>query len=494
MDQASSVAEPGDVLIENGCIKEVAPVIKSEEARVIHATDKIVMPGFVDAHRHLWQTQLRAMTADWSLYDYTARIRLNYSSFYTPEDVYLGIYAGLLEALNAGVTTVVDHCHIINSPEHADEAVQAFKSSGIRGVWCYGLFGNLSPASNDNILTIVDPAWRFDDVRRVKKKYFSSPDNCVQMGIAATENEYFPMEMVEKEIRFARSLDVPVISIHAGMGAMSRHVKYITKLAGQGLLGPDLLFVHGASFSDKEIKMLAASGAAVVSTPETELQMGMGFPVFPRIISAGGKAALGIDIISNNSADMFTQMRLALAAHRAMANEILAKKGLMPNRVGLSVEKILKTATIGGAATIGLGDRIGSLEAGKQADIILIRKDSINMFPLNDPLSSVVMSANVGDVDTVMVGGEVVKENGKLVNADLESLRLKIEASRDRIIQKAEERGFKTGENIARNFFPLDFPSAFQMRIAGPLMRIPGLDKIIFKTMLKRAGRKASEN
>lgn len=486
MDAGIGILEKGDVLIENGLIADVAPEIAAENAAQIDASEKFIMPGFIDAHRHMWQTQLRALTANWSLYDYTSRIRLNYASFYNPGDVYLGIYAGLLEALNAGVTTIVDHCHIINSPEHADEAVRAYQDSRARGIWCYGMFVNFPATGNPDMETLLDPSWRYDDARRVKQQFFSSDDQRVLMGVALSENEFFPMSYVTKEINFARSIAAAVISIHAGMGAMSRPLKYVTKLFEKQLLGPDLLFVHGSSFLDRELMMLSDNGSAVVSTPETELQMGMGLPVFYRAMIRGVKTSIGIDIISNNSADMFTQMRLAMAGQRASQNERLAGKGMMPRTVCLNTRQMLELATIRGAQALRLDSKIGSLTPGKQADIILIRKDSINMFPVNDPFNAIVMNANVGDVDTVMVAGELVKENGKLVNTDLKKLRSRIEESKIRIIAAANQRGFQTGESIAENFFPLNPFTAMQSRIAGPMMRVPLLDKLLLKFLIRK--------
>jgi cytosine/adenosine deaminase-related metal-dependent hydrolase len=492
MDAGVGIMEKGDILVENGVIAHIAPEIQAGDAMCLSATDRFVMPGFVDAHRHMWQTQLRALTADWSLYDYTSRIRLNYASFYTPDDAYLGIYAGLLEALNAGATTIVDHCHIINTPEHADEAVRAYEDSRARGIWCYGLFVNFPETGKPDVATLLDPAWRYEDARRLQKRHFAFKDQRVKMGVALSENEFFPAEYVEKEIRFARSIEAAAVSIHAGMGAMSRPLKYVSKLAGKHLLGPDLLFVHGSSFSDDDLKLLSENGSAVVSTPETELQMGMGFPVFCRAMAQGAKTAIGIDIVSNNSADMFTQIRLAMAGQRALENEELGQRGMSPRKVCLTARQMVQLATIGGAEALRLDSTIGSLKPGKQADIILIKKDSINMFPVNDPFNTIVMSANAGDVDTVMVAGDLVKENGRLVNVDLKSLREKIEKSRLRILALANQRGFSMGESIAENFFPLTPASAFQLKIAGPTMRLPFLDKMLLKALIQKAQKQIS--
>ena len=173
-----------------GLIKSIGTSLESGSAEVIDARDRIVMPGFVDCHRHMWQNQLRAITADWSLFDYSARIRSVYTSFYDPDDAYLGTYAGYLEAINAGVTTIVDHSHIMNTPEHADEVVRATLESGMRSILCYGMYGNAKP---DEILTpavLMSPEWHYDDAKRIKSKYFTSDYGRVMMGVALTEAEF----------------------------------------------------------------------------------------------------------------------------------------------------------------------------------------------------------------------------------------------------------------------------------------------------------------
>ena len=142
MDPAIGVLPQGDVLIAGDTIVEVAPRIAAGDAEAIDARHAIVSPGFVDTHRHVWQTQLRTCATDWSLFDYFCRMRSIFGSFYSPEDAYLGNYVGALEALHAGITTLVDHSHIMNSPEHADEAVRGLQESGIRGTFCYGLYPN----------------------------------------------------------------------------------------------------------------------------------------------------------------------------------------------------------------------------------------------------------------------------------------------------------------------------------------------------------------
>lgn len=471
MDWTPGAMEKADVLVRDGLIKGIGPGLEAPDAEVIEAGDTIIMPGFVDCHRHMWQTQLRAITADWSLFDYSSRIRSVYTSFYDPEDAYLGTYAGYLEAINAGVTTIVDHSHIMNTPDHADEVVRATLESGIRGILCYGMYGNAKP---DQVLTpavLMSPDWHYEDAKRLKGKYFNADYSRVTMGIALTEAEFFPIELSRKELGFARDLGARRISAHVGMGGMSKNTRYIERLKKAGLMGEDILFIHGWNLTDNELRICAQYKAAVINTPETELQMGMGYPVSWRALSAGGRSGLGIDIVSNQSADMFTQMRLNIQVQRALQNDKLIRANMMPRVISPTVRQVLELATIRGAESIGLASCTGGITVGKEADIILVRADTINMFPVNDPVNAIVLSANVGDIDTVMVGGNILKRGGKLVGVDLAKVREKIEKSRDKIIEGGHKKGFAGGEALMSNVFPLDRKLAFGVWLAAMVAR-----------------------
>ena len=138
-DPATSAGEVSDVLVDDGRIAAIGPDLESD-AEVLDASGGILAPGFVDTHRHTWQTAMRGICADWTLLDYFRGIRIAASAVYTPEDIYAGNAAGALEALDAGVTCVLDFSHCLISPDHADEAVRGLREAGLRGVFAYGMF------------------------------------------------------------------------------------------------------------------------------------------------------------------------------------------------------------------------------------------------------------------------------------------------------------------------------------------------------------------
>ena len=216
LPMAEAAETSADILVDDGKIVAIAPNI-SADAEAIDASDGIVLPGLVDTHRHVWQTQLRTVATDWSLFDYFVEMRSGYSTFYTAEDAYLGNLVGALEALDAGVTTLVDHCHIINSPDHAEAAARGLEESGIRAIFCYGTFANAPRGAMD---VPSDPAWRRKTARDLRDGRFSD-GGLVRFGFAPFEAEAMPREALASEIGFARELGAAAISLHVAMGPYS---------------------------------------------------------------------------------------------------------------------------------------------------------------------------------------------------------------------------------------------------------------------------------
>jgi cytosine/adenosine deaminase-related metal-dependent hydrolase len=431
-----------NILVDGDIIAAVGADVRDPEAEIIDARRGILLPGFVDTHRHTWQSQLRSTAGDWTLFDYLVRMRMTYSRFYGPDDVYLGNLLGAAEALNAGITTLVDHCHIINSPDHTDAAIAGLDTSGIRAVFCYGIYAN--PIAHNPFAVETDGAWRFDDYRRIAKHSICAPAGRIMLGMAPSEVSSSSLEKMVEEFRIALDGGAQAISLHVGLGAYHRGGEIVCDLASAGALHPELLLVHGASLTDRELELVANAGAGLCSTPETELQMAMGFPVAARARAAGVRASLGIDIASNFSGEMFTQMRLMLQSARALSNDIYEMHGLAPRNIAIPARDVLRLATLGGAEALGLDARIGSIEVGKQADLLLLRTDAIGIAPATDAINSVVFHGSPDLVDLVMVGGKIVKRDGVLKSVDWSAMSHAFHRSAERIV--AEASAIDTGE------------------------------------------------
>lgn len=194
--------------------------------------------------------------------------------------------------------------------------------------------------------------------------------------------------------------------------------KGFQKLHEQGLLGPQFNVVHGNGLDDEDVDLIVAQGVSITPTIEIEMQMGFGDGLTSRVRARGGNAQLsvGSDVESGIAAEMFTVTRMTLQAARHEDNLAhRAVHGVAPDDVSIRTEEALEWATMGGARMLGLEKRIGSLTPGKQADIVLIGTNRLNMVPVHDPVASIIFHANAADVDTVMVAGQVKKRAGHLV-------------------------------------------------------------------------------
>ncbi|GAA5156847.1 amidohydrolase family protein [Pseudonocardia eucalypti] len=399
MDPDGTELPAGDVLIEDGVITTVGQDLAAPAGtEVLDATGMLVLPGLVDTHRHTWQTPVRHLGAQWSLPDYLRELLFGSGRRFRPEDVYAGTLLGALTALDAGITTVVDWSHIQLSPAHSDASVAALRDAGVRAVFAHcGPIGAEPPAEAG-----PHPA----DLRRVRTELLADDQALVTAAMGARGPDFTGIETTAADFGLARELGIP-ITAHVASGPAGPHQRGIRAMADAGLLGPDLTVVHATGASAEDLKMLADHGCTVSISPQIELTMPrLGSRVVLReLLAAGIRPGLSVDSEAAAAGDLFTQMRFALAAHRAATPD-----GEPP----LPAADVLRMATVDGARTAGLADRVGSIEPGKAADLALLRTDSVGLAPLRAAADAVVLAAHPGMVDTVLVAGRVVKRGGRL--------------------------------------------------------------------------------
>jgi cytosine/adenosine deaminase-related metal-dependent hydrolase len=422
----------GDVLIEDDTIAAVQPQIDAD-AEVIDASGFIVIPGFVDTHRHTWEASIRGCAPNATLDDYFVEVLDTFAPLYRAEDVYAANVAGSLECLNAGITTLVDWSHINNTPDHPDAAIRGLQETGIRAQYAYGS-ANTSLADYWFESSIAIPA---DDVRRIKSTYFSSDDGLLTMALATRGPGFCKDDVVKAEWGLARELSIP-ITVHVAMGRLAGRFGMVKQLHDLDLLGSDTTYIHCCYFSDEEWGMVRDSGGTISIAPQVEVQMGHGWPPVVKTLEYGLRPSLSIDVVTTVPGDMFTQIRAAFGAERARKNAIFWEAN-EPAEGLLTARQMLEFATINGAYVAGLEDRTGSLTPGKKADVVLIDGRALNMAPIIDPVAAVTLCADVSNVDTVIVNGVVKKRGGKLL-ADVDKARREVEASRDYLAEQAASR------------------------------------------------------
>jgi 5-methylthioadenosine/S-adenosylhomocysteine deaminase len=417
----------GDVLVEDGRIVAVQPEIRAD-GEVIEADGYLVIPGFVDTHRHTWEAAIRGSAPNATLDDYFVEILDTFAPHYRAEDVYNSNLAGSLECLNAGITTLVDWSHINNTPEHPDAAVQALREVGIRCQYAYGS-ANTSLADYWFESKIAIPG---DDVRRIRAAHFSSDDGLLTMALATRGPGFCVEDVVRSEWALARELAIP-ITVHVAMGRLAGRFGMVKQLHDLGLLGADTTYIHCCYFSEEEWRLVADSGGTISIAPQVEVQMGHGWPPVMKAIEYGLRPSLSIDVVTTVPGDMFTQIRAAFGAERARVNAVAWQANEPVPDTMLTARQMLEMATINGAHVAGLEDRTGSLTPGKRADIVLLDARALNMAPVIDATAAVTLSADVSNVDTVLVDGVVRKRHGRLL-ADSDGARRKVESSRDYLV------------------------------------------------------------
>lgn len=424
----------GDLLIDEGRIAAVAPSLDAADCEVIDATGCIVMPGLIDSHRHVWQSILRFVAPDWSHADYFHAIRGVFGARFGPEEMYIANLLGAIEALDSGITTMLDWCHNINGPDAADAAIQGLAESGQRAVFAYGNSNDeWAPLPNDKPLSA--------DARRVRERHFASDDGLVTMAVCLRGPQFSSIEATRSDFALARELAVP-IEITVGAGRWSTRVQPVRTLSGMGLLGPDITYVHCNTLDDGEIEMIADTGGCAAISPEVEMSMGLGYPATGRLVAAGVDPTPSVDVVTHVSGDLFSVMRAAISAERAKAHHEAQERGEEITHLELSADDMLRFATSGAARAVRLDHRVGRLTPGLEADVIVIDTSAVGMFPLNNPIGTVVYGTRPSDVRDVFVSGRPMKRGGTLLGVDMARLRRLADEARDRVLAGT---GFEPG-------------------------------------------------
>ncbi|MBN3123878.1 amidohydrolase family protein [Pectobacterium brasiliense] len=433
MDDSVGNIERGDILISGSTITAVGQNLDVQDAHVIDATNMIVMPGMVDSHRHAWEGQLRRINPNATcLDDYSNATHFSFAKFYRPADIYVGNLLTALGAIDAGITTVIDNSHNSRTAAHSDAAVEALLDSGIRAIHASG-----APVSGE-----WDRAHWPGNWQRLQEKYFkNNPEGLVTLGV---------MAQLEPELwAEARRLGLPIVTEFFGAEMASE----LESLHQQGLLGPDNIFNHCTSLPDEGWKILREAGVRVNVCPRSDAHYGIedGMYAIEAAHRHGISPGLSVDNETSYSTDMFMEMRVAFYLQRVMDMHQQHRCDPAHSLKTLPAAQLLKAATVDGAACAGLQDKVGSLTPGKQADLILINAGDINLYPSGNAFGTVVHATERSNIDTIMIGGRIVKQNGKVLGVDSTRLRAAIDESREHLFAAA---GYEP-DIFAETFRPL---------------------------------------
>lgn len=423
-----------DILIEGSTIIAIGENLEASDAAIIDAAGMIAMPGIVDSHRHSWEGQLRRINPNATcLEDYSNATHFSFAKYYRPVDNYVGNLLTALGCIDAGITTVIDNSHNSRTAEHSDAAVEALFDSGIRAVHASG-----APVAGE-----WDKAHWPANWQRLQEKYFkNNSDSLVSLAV---------MAQLEPELwTEARRLGLPIVTEFFG----SLMASELESLHQQGLLGPDNIFNHCTSLPDEGWKILREAGVRVNVCPRSDAHYGIEDGMFAMSAAQrhGINPGLSVDNETSYSTDMFMEMRVAFYLQRVMGMHQQHTCGSKEALATLPAAQLLKSATVDGAYCAGLQDKIGSLTPGKQADLILINANDINLYPSGNAFGTVVHATERSNIDTVMIAGRIVKQNGQVIGVDSERLRVAIDESRAHLFAAA---GYKP-DIFAETFLSLE--------------------------------------
>ena len=401
----------GDVLIEDGKIREVRPrIAASDDMAVVDAANRVLIPGFVDTHSHSYQGLLRSSLPNGRVDpDYNRDVQNSLTPAYAPADVHAGVLITALSFIEMGTTTIVDLSQISHTPEHSDACIGALKEAGIRAVYGYSR-GTGAAAQYPQ------------DLQRLQRTYFSSTDQLLTLALGAS---------LEPQIMAAAR--------EAGVQAVMHYrvnPEPVLALARAGLLRDGDQFIHCTHLNDEAWRVIKDTGGRVSLCPPLEMAMGHGIPAIQNALDRGMRPSLSSDHGTTVGQDMFTIMREAFNVQRLFVQQRMrANEPNLPPL--LTCREVLAFATIAGARCALLDHKIGTLAPGKEADIVLLRTDRLDVWPINNAPSMVVNRMNPSHVDAVFVAGKVRKWRGNLVGVDLARVLRLAQEAREAVMQRA---------------------------------------------------------
>jgi len=446
LDSERRIFKDGAILIEAGTIKAVGPyetvlsqIPASLEVEKHDLGGKLVIPGLIDTHVHLAQAMIRGCADDMALIPWLLDRVWPLQGNYTAEDGRVSAGLCIAEMLKSGTTCFIE---ALFAGRYGFEGVaQVVEQSGIRAcigkiVMDVGTYAESNRSMHPGM--VEDRATTVKDTLRYYDEYNNGAEGRLKVWFGARTPGGCTSELYREIAALAKERDMG-ITVH--LAEVKSDPEYIWReyqlspaayMAEVGLLdlGPKCVLAHGVWLDDQDIAILADYGATVSHNPASNTKLASGFAAVPEMLAAGVNVALGCDGgPSNNSYDLLQEMKLASIIHKAVKLDPLV----------VDAETTLEMATLHGAKACGLSDQIGSLEAGKQADLVIIDSNRLSLTPFNtqNPVSALVYAATGSDVESVMIAGKWVVYKGELQTLDEEKLKAEARSNAAKLYQRA---------------------------------------------------------
>jgi 5-methylthioadenosine/S-adenosylhomocysteine deaminase len=402
----SSIAIQGDIILEVNDTDTIKQ--KFSANKVIDARQRTIIPGLINTHTHLFQTFLRGTGQDLPAIDWLHQAIDPVVSHFSSDDSYLSALLGCVEAIKSGTTCIVEYNYVNPHRNCSDFTIQAFIDSGIRGIFARGILdmGDLHPG------IIHRTESEITECERLIQTYHQKSGDMIHVWIAP----YTIMSTTPLAFTLSRELANRyriMLTVHSSTpstieAAINQYgmgdIKWEDKI---GFLGSDVLLVHCCGdLTEEDLLTMKKNNVRISHNPISNCYLGEGIAKIHEMITYGLKVSLASDgPCSNNRQDMFEVMKVASLLQKV--------KNLDPSC--MTANKVLEMATIEGAECIGLGSKIGSIEPGKQADVVILDLWKPNVIAYHDPISAIVYSATAESVETVIINGKIVMMDRELL-------------------------------------------------------------------------------
>ena len=370
--------------------------------RVLEGDDRIVLPGLINTHTHLSMTLMRNYADDLAFWPWLLERIKPLEDHLVPEDVRVGARLGLAELIRGGTTCFHDMYF------HLDQVADEVANAGVRARLCGALFDN-SGRGEQLLQAAID----------LHDRWHGKAEGRVTVGLAPHSAYLCSTPYLQEIVREAERLEC---GLHIHVAETEREVaesreRYgltpVQQLAELGCFGVPTVAAHGIYVDDTDCRLLREGRVSVAHNPGSNLKLANGIAPVQMLLEQGVNVSLGTDgAASNNNLNLFEEMHLAA----------LLQKWLRRDAEALPAREVLRMATIRGAEALRLDSTIGSLEVGKQADVIVIDAARPHLAPRHDPVALLVYSAQAADVCTVLVDGRILMEDRELLTLDEDSL------------------------------------------------------------------------
>lgn len=442
IDGDDRLIDGGFMAVHDGKIVEVGTVssgrhLEYDAEQRIDCSGKILMPGFISTHTHLFQTLLKGLGRDKPLFDWLDNSVKRAFHYFNEEYIMAAALAGLVDNVSSGTTTVMDHQYCHARPGLDFVVAEAFEELGMRGVIASSRTNSANFSDDENCYYVETEEQYFESIEKLINTYDHHEHISVALAPCIiwdlTRDAYVKTRELADKYRIPITMHVAETGDDDKYCLETHGADTISFLRDCGVLGPDFSAVHSVSLDDKTMNTIVKSGSSVIHCPAANMILGSGRAKIPELQKAGVNVSLACDgPASNDNQDMLETIKLMALHHKLECRD----PSVMP------AYEALKMATLNGAKTIGQDHKIGSLEAGKEADFFIYNPsvDPASM-PINDPVSAMVYSATSRGVEDVYVRGRAVKKNGLVKNQ--EEIMANAQSMAGKLIEEAGLGGFR---------------------------------------------------